>query len=66
MIRGLFQGDPRVEPADLACEFAFFKLTAARRRAPVVPAGAGPKIIQNLPLPARKPLSSRYSDRMLS
>ena len=26
----------------------------------------GPKMIQNLPLPARKPLTYRYSDRMLS
>ena len=69
MTRGLFLADPRVEPADLACGFAFFKLTAAYRRALIVmPASrgpdprirpAGPKIIEkNLPLPARKPLSS--------
>ena len=32
---------PRTEPADLACGFAFFKLTAACQRALVVPAPAG-------------------------
>ena len=67
--------DPRVEPADLACRFAIFKLTAACRRVLVVPAPrgpdprlrpAGPKMIQHLPRLARRPLSRRPSDRTLS
>ena len=57
----LFLADPRVEAADLACGFAVFKLIAACRRALVAPAlrgsdprirPAGPKMTQNLPLPA--------------
>ena len=34
MTRGLFFADPRVEPADLACGFAFFKLTAVLPEGP--------------------------------
>ena len=43
MTRGLFLADPGVEPTDLACGFASFKLTAACRTAIiVVPAPRGP------------------------
>ena len=56
MTRELFLGDSRVEHADLACGFAFFKHIAACRRVLVVPAPCGippgPKMIQNVPLPA--------------
>ena len=61
MTRGLFSADPRIEPTDLACGFSFCKRTAACRRVLIVlPAPrepdprirpAGPKLIQNLPLP---------------
>ena len=41
MARALSLADPWVEPADLACGFAIFKLTVACRRVLVVPAPRG-------------------------
>ena len=60
MTRGLLLADPRVDHADLACGFAFSKLTAACQRALAAPVLCGPnprirtaspKMIPNLPLP---------------
>ena len=80
MTRGLFLADPRVEPADLVYGFAFFKLTAAGRKALIVvpaPRGpdprigsAGPKMVPGTKLAASWTKASlvpgRYSDRLLS
>ena len=60
MIRGLFFADLWAESADLACGFAFFfKIYSCLPEGPCRAGApqakpAGPKMIQNLPLPARK------------
>ena len=77
MTRELFSADPRVEPADLACGFALFKLIQLLAGGPFCRAGIpragrtdqtrGSKKYTKRAAPCtNKLLASRHSDFMLS